>query len=331
MTDELQASAPMGGSELILANLRRAFPDIFPVFEDPTQDKVQVILSRPQQVELAADKPKVLWLQDLAQDPASACLRDATYRSQFNRIVCVSQWQAQQYNAVLQIPFGELTVVKNAVPRLTPDWATKRNADDKLRFIYTSTPHRGLVLLAAAADALAKLRQDWQLDVYSSLNIYGWHEQDKQFAELYDQLRANPCVNYHGSQPNAVVRQAVLDAHVFVYPSIYMETSCMAIQEAMMAGCLALTTNLGALPETCAEWAWMFSVDENAEVIAQRTFDYMRQALEHYDDEFTQQTLRAQSVYFQKFWSFETRITQWKHLLESVIEQGAKREMVVFE
>lgn len=327
---EVKQGTPMGGSELILANLRRSFPEFFPVFEDPAQDAVQIILSRPQQVQLDSDKPKVLWLQDLPQDPASSALGEATYRSQFNKIVCVSHWQAQQYNAVLRIPFSELTIIKNAVPRLTPTFP-KRAADQPLRFIYTSTPHRGLALLAPAADALAKLRQDWELHVYSSLNIYGWHEQDKQFEPVYDALRANPCVVYHGSQPNEVVRQAVLDAHVFVYPSIYMETSCMAVQEAMMAGCLAITTNLGALPETCAEWAWMFPVDESFEVVAQRTFDNMKHALDHYDDEFTQQTLQNQSIYYQKFWSFETRLPYWQQLLTEVTTQGAKKEMLVFD
>jgi UDP-glucose:(glucosyl)LPS alpha-1,2-glucosyltransferase len=131
--------------------------------------------------------------------------------------------------------------------------------------------------------------------------------------------------------PNAVVRAALLDAHVFVYPSIYMETSCMAIQEAMMAGCLAITSNLGALPETCAEWAWMFSVDENFEVMAQRTYDNMQHALDHYHDDFTQQTLQNQSVYFQKFWSFETRLPHWQHLLDDVLVAGPKQEMLVFD
>jgi UDP-glucose:(glucosyl)LPS alpha-1,2-glucosyltransferase len=288
-------SAPMGGSEIILANLRRALPKYFPVFDDPSQDLIQVIVSRPQQVELAKNKPKLLWLQDLPSDPNSHCLADPSYRSLFNRIVCVSQWQAQQYNAILRIPYGELTVIKNAVPRLTPQFP---KPSDKIRFIYTSTPHRGLALLAPAAEALAKVRTDWELHVYSSLNIYGWHDQDKQFEPLYTTLRDNPCVTYHGSVPNAVVRAALLDAHVFVYPSIYMETSCMAIQEAMMAGCLAITSNLGALPETCAEWAWMFSVDD---------------------------------LYFQNFWSFEGRLPMWEQTFEAMLTEGAKEEMLVIE
>jgi UDP-glucose:(glucosyl)LPS alpha-1,2-glucosyltransferase len=311
-----------GGTELILANLKQAFPDL--------TDKVQIICSRPQQAVMDMTKPRILWLQDLPQDPASQCLRDPSYRSQFNKLIFVSHWQQQQYNMALGIPFHDGVVIKNAVPRLTPTFPKPRH-DDKLRFIYTSTPHRGLAIVAAAADALQKERQDWELHVWSSLKTYGWDEQDKQFEPLYAALRKNPCVTYHGSGTNAEVRQACLDAHIFVYPSIYAETSCMSIQEAMMAGCLAITTNFGALPETCAEWAWMFPIDEQAEVICQRTHLTMRAALDSYDDPNTQNILRAQSDYFQKFWAFEARHAIWKGLLEQVIAEGPKREMLSIE
>src|SRR5690606_20347588 len=241
---------PLGGTELIYNNLCRALPEL--------TKQVQIILSRPEQYALE-DKPRILWLQDLPEDPASAPLRDKSYRTRFNRIVFVSFWQQQQYQRVLGIPFHEGIVIKNAVPLMQPNWDEKkrccerdhdydgkcdRHQKPKLRFIYTSTPHRGLAVLAAAAEKLAEERQDWELHVYSSLKIYGWHDADQQFQPLYDKLKQNPCVVYHGTQPNATVRRALQNAHVFVYPSIYPETSCMAIQEAMMAGCLTITTSL---------------------------------------------------------------------------------------
>lgn len=317
----------MGGTELILANLKKALPDL--------TDQVQIIMSRPESVKLE-DKPRVLWLQDLPQDPASAKLQDKVYRTNFNRIVFASYWQQQQYNIFLGIPYGEGVVIKNGVPTMAPK--LPKVAGDgpgglrtKLKFLYTSTPHRGLNVLCAAAEALAKERQDWELHVYSSLNIYGWHEQDKQMQPLYDRLKDNPCVVYHGSQPNDVVRQACLDSHVFVYPSIYQETSCMAIQEAMMAGCLAITSSLGALIETCGEWAWMLPFSEDPVRLANYTLDAMRRALDSYDTELVQNVLRLQSHYFQSFYSFEGRLPRWKQLLETVIQEGVPQARFVIE
>jgi len=322
MSEVTPNSAPMGGTELILANLKAALPEL--------TEQVQIICSRPEQYTLDPDKPKVLWLQDLPQDPASQVLRDEGYRKQFNRIVFVSHWQQQMYNLFLGIPYSHGTVIKNAVPQFAAQFP-KPKPDGKLQFIYTSTPHRGLAVLAAAADKLAKERQDWELHVYSSFNIYGWHEHDKQFQPLYEALQKNPCVVYHGSKPNAEVREALKQAHVFAYPSIYAETSCMAAQEAMMAGCLAITSNFGALPETCAEWAWYIQYTEDPSMMAMQTHQQMNRALKLYDNKYVQDILQVQADYYTQFWSFESRIPVWKAMLEQCVIEGPTVEMFVIE
>ena len=306
----------LGGTELILANLKKALPEL--------TAQVQIIMSRPEQHELE-NKPRILWLQDLPVDQASAVLRDKSYRAKFNRIVFCSNWQQQQYAMYLKIPYSEGVVIKNGVPRLEPTFPKPR-AHGKLRFLYTSTPHRGLAILAAAAQRLAQERQDWELHVYSSLQIYGWHEADEKFKPLYDGLRANPCVVYHGTQPNDVVRQACLDAHVFVYPSIYQETSCMAIQEAMMAGCLAITTNLGALIETCGEFPWMLPYTEQPEHLAANTYAAMKNVFQAYDHPRMAMLLQMQTAYFQTYYDFATRVPRWEQLLKQVIAEGPPRE-----
>src|SRR5690606_36783286 len=117
-----------------------------------------------------------------------------------NRLVFVSHWQGEQYHIFSGVPYSEGVVIRNDIP----DYALvlpKPKDDGKVRFIYTPTPHRGLNILAAAAQELAQRRQDWHLDVYSSLKIYGRDEQDAQFEPIYDHLRANPCVTYHDSRP----------------------------------------------------------------------------------------------------------------------------------
>lgn len=305
----------LGGTELMIARVRAAFPEL--------TEQVQLVGSRPRDSQLDPTRPKLVWLQDLIDDPSLSILKDATHRSQYNAIVCVSAWQQDQF-ARAGIPYADTTVIKNAIEPLVPIWPKPVN-DGKLKLIYHSTPHRGLAVLSAAAAELAKVRQDWHLDVYSSTKIYGWPDaQDAQFEPLYDQLRSNPCVTYHGTQDQATVRQAVLNAHIWVYPSIYPETSCLCAIEALMAGCLGITTAFGALPETCAEWAWFVPYTDHLPTLAGTTQQAMSHALDHYRDDGIQKLLRMQSVYYQTFWTFEQRLSQWRSVLERCVKEGPK-------
>jgi hypothetical protein len=78
-------------------------------------------------------------------------------------------------------------------------------------------------------------RTDVELDVYSSAKIYGDHFvkiTQGRFDELFERTRTTPGVTFHEYQPNEVVRSALQRAHIFAYPSIFEETSCLAAIEA---------------------------------------------------------------------------------------------------
>lgn len=85
-----------------------------------------------------------------------------------------------------------------------------------------------------------------------------------------------------------------------------------------MAGCLGITSSLGGLPETCGAWPWMFGFDESPEVMYLHTLQHMRRALTDYRLPETQAHLVAQSEYFQRFWSFESRVPEWDALLTRI-------------
>lgn len=227
-----------GGTELMA---RRMVRDI-----DPNLLKgVQIIHSRVR--ELEPDMKRILVCHDLANDPEVAKLADPTYRENFDKIVFVSHWQQHTYNMVLGVPFAESEVIPNAIELPTKIEPYKKG--HPIRLIYHTTPHRGLELLVPAFQELRRYF-DVELDVFSSFKAYGWELRDEQYRKLLDKLDNMDGVFNHGFQKNDDIRRCLAKSHVFGYPSIWTETSCLALIEAMCFGLFAVHSNLGALPET---------------------------------------------------------------------------------
>lgn len=257
-----------GGTELIA---RRMIDFIDPKY----LQGYQIIHSRVR--ELEPNLKKILVCHDLANDPEVAKLTDPEYRRQFEKIVFVSNWQQHTYNMVLGVPFSESLVIPNTIKPLND----KSSSEGPIKLIYHTTPHRGLSLLASAFNHLVEYF-DIELDVYSSFKAYGWEERDQQYEKLFEFLDNHPKIRNHGFQSNEVVRQALEESHIFAYPNIWPETSCLALIEAISAGNICLHSNLGALPETSygLSETYMYSenVNEHVNVFTQRLAELLELA-----------------------------------------------------
>lgn len=212
--------------------------------ESSLLSEVAIHFSRPQ--ELYSDVPNILYCHDLADDPAIQALKH-TWQS-YDKIVFVSYWQRDQFITKFDIPYSKCVVIHNAIEtRIT---SQIQKSDDEIRFIYHTTPHRGLLLAYLVFDALSQKYDNIHLDVFSSFGVYGWHQRDAAYQELFDKIKAHKNMTYHGAVSNDKVLEYLKKAHVFLYPSVWKETSCIALIEAMNSGCLAIYPSYGALPET---------------------------------------------------------------------------------
>lgn len=208
------------------------------------------------------NKPSVYWCHDLADDPETNHLANGGWQK-FDLIVFVSNWQYQQYQEKYKLDGTNCIVIPNAVEpsKYSPDYKWKfnlQNIAEPIKIIYHTTPHRGLELLVPAFKDLWEA--EWQhlknpvtLEVYSSFSIYGWPERDAPYEKVIQECKDHPAINYHGSVSHDEVQQALAKAHIFAYPSIWKETSCLALIEAMQAECICIHPNLGALIETSGD------------------------------------------------------------------------------
>lgn len=289
--------------------------------EVPLLQEFQIVCSRVR--ELEEDKIRIFWAHDLAGDPESAFLKDPKNHDCFHLYVFVSNWQAQQYMDRYDLPWSKAAVIPNAIEPF--EHLEKTSIEGPARIVYSTTPHRGLDIAAIAIDALSQ-KYDLVFDVYSSFEAYGWKERDKEYQQLFDVIAEHPNMNYHGFRPNDEVRETLKQAHCWVLPSTWRETSCISLIEAMSANCVCVHPNYGALFETAGAYTGMYAYTENKNQHAARVAETLEQwVFKSYDKSHQLRQLAKLTADYQHSW--KTVEASWTYVLEGLLENVSDRTL----
>lgn len=302
-----------GGTELMTERLLNMLT------EEHKRD-FQFIISRLRHP-LDETKKRVLILHDLPNDSESNIIA-RHYHERFHKIVFVSHWQQQAFINHYRLPWSKTAVLKNAIePIDISDSPFELRSGDSgvCRIIYHTTPHRGLKLLVPVVDELSKT-YNVHLDVYSSFGVYGWGDRDEHFKDLFDYISNHEHMTYHGAVPNDEVREALKKSHIFAYPSIWPETSCISLMEAMSAGCVCIHPDFAALPETAAnltvQYTWQEDEEKHRDMLYRTLASVIRTM--HDGNKSLAGMLHYQKSYADLFYSLEYRKTEWNSFLSSI-------------
>jgi glycosyltransferase involved in cell wall biosynthesis len=305
-----------GGTELQLNLLRNSLsPELL--------DNFQIIPTRLNE-ELNNDKIRIAWIHDLEGDPSLDYLKNEGWRK-FHLLIFVSDNQMQNFIQFYNIPWSRCLVIKNAInPLMRGDFEDL----NILKLIYTPTPHRGLNILIPVFVELLKEFPNMVLDVFSSFKLYGWENRDEPYKQLFKFCEDHPSINYHGAQPQEIVRYAISNSHIFAYPSTWKETSCRCLMEAMSAGLVCVHSNLGALPETAANWTYMYQFQEDLNSHAMIFMNTLRIAIKNLinDKENTISRLKNQSLYVDQVYNWDYRKVQLENLLTQMLNLSREFE-----
>lgn len=307
------ASKAMGGTELIT---QRIYDGKVP---RELLEQFQIIPTRVR--ELNKDKYRILHVHDLAEDPEIQHLANEGWRK-FHKIVFVSNWQAQRVIERFNIPWSKTVVMTNAIEPLE---RIDSASNDKIEIVYHTTPHRGLNILLPVFDHLCKTYDNLHLNLFSSFKLYGWEDRDKEFETSFKFADEHPKITNWGTQPQEKLRNILSHCHIFAYPSIWPETSCLCLMEAMSAGLLCVHSNFGALPETAANWTTMYGYHEDLNEHAKIFYSILDQMIPILLNENTQMRLKAQKTYVDAFYNWNVRARQWEALLRSILETNEAR------
>lgn len=241
----------------------------------------------------------ILWTQHAANQPVMRLrLADPVYCDAWDGIVCVSAWQRDDVIERFGIAPDRVTILRNAIaPSFENLFASHGELvaakdSDTLRLAYTSTPYRGLKLLPDIFRQYRAMNPDAVLEVYSSMAVYmedGKADREK-FGAIYDTVTANEGAELVGSLSQPELAQQLRGAHILAYPNAFPETSCISVMEALAAGMRVVTSDLGALPETCEGFARLVPIDieiddENASIAVRNGATY--------SEAFTHELMRA--------------------------------------
>jgi len=298
-----------GGTEMVARKiLERIDPSLL--------GKFNIIHSRVRDEYLSKDKKNILVLHDTWDDPEVQHMKDPKSRARFAKFVFVSNYSQNMYNMGLGVPYQEGMVIQNAIDPI--DVKNEDKDSEQIRIIYHTTPHRGLELLVPVMERLSEIHDNIHLDVFSSFKIYGWEQRDQPYKDLFKRIEDHPQMTYHGFQPNNVVRDALKKAHIYAYPSIWPETSCISVIEAMSAKCHVVCPNLAALPETCANFAFMYGFEEDYNKHAGTFANVLNIVIHEAKTEAMKNKLEFQKAYFDNYYNWDLRTAQWNHFLASL-------------
>ena len=297
-----------GGSENQFRLLLKNLPD--ESFKD-----INLILNSANSDLIEKNKINILWVHHFVNQKEIQNLASKDFVNKLDWIVYNSNWNFEKHVYQFKVPESKCVVIKNAIEKIESHEKPK----DKINLIYHTTPWRGLVHLIKIFKNL-KLK-NVELNVCSSTLIYGKKFSSgigNTYENLYEDCKNTKNVNYMGFLNNEKIIELLKKIHIFSHPSIWPETSCVAAIESMAAGCEVVTTNLGALYETCAPFGTFVGFDRNFENLEKRFSKTLVNSIENYWTEENQNKLKLQRETINKTYSWEQRSKEWKEFFKDI-------------
>jgi len=282
---------------------------------DESFKNINLILNNANHDLIEKDKINVLWMHHFIDQKEAQNLGSKDFVDKLDWIVFNSNWNFEKHIDYFKIPKDKTIVIKNAIEKIN----FEKKPKDKISLIYHTTPWRGLTLLLKVFKNL-KL-ENVELNVCSSTIIYGKKFDKilgKKYEDIFNECKNTKNINYFGFLENKKIIELLKKVHIFSHPSIWPETSCISAIESMAAGCEIVTTNLGALYETCSPFGTFVSFDRNINNLEKKYSAVLAHSIKNYWSEENQKKLKLQYECINTTYSWDRRSIEWKKFFDEV-------------
>lgn len=196
-------------------------------------------------------KINLLWLHDLAMKD-----QEAAFMSQMvnvDGVLTVSQYHKEQILTQWGMSPEIIFPITNGIDLDAFLERSTVNATGEVHLLYTSRPERGLENLVRKNGILDIIKDKDPNNTYTLHTAFydnvAPHMQD--YYQYLEGLCSGRGVLHHGALSKSDLYKLMSECHMMVYPTEFLEVSCITAMECMGAGLPFVSSACGALPETC--------------------------------------------------------------------------------
>ncbi|MCB0354636.1 MAG: glycosyltransferase family 4 protein [Bdellovibrionales bacterium] len=315
----LAAALKQLGHEVVVytseRNPRESSPTYLPIPEAQKMRPTDVFICIREWIPLAVRIPcklRLYWTGDAADQVHSFGVGDKRVQNLFSRLLTVSDWQTDTLCAASGLDRAKCFTLRNGVHL---PLFTSHQKRDPFRLMYSSTPFRGLALLKHIFPRIRAQVPEATLHVFSGFEVYNGKapyapDLQEQFQKEFDTLKSIAGVVCHGNVRQDLLAQEFQKSTVLAYPSSFAETSCITALEAIAAGCIPVTSKLGALPETLGDCGIIVEGDLSSTEFIER---YAAEVVELLQNSARQEEIRTRC-------NARRNTLGWDHIAERLVD-----------
>lgn len=226
-----------GGTEYMVKTFKK---EILPNLVNITNYNCIVIpgLVIPLTKYLDNEKDFVVWLHNTPKqfnNDVIVFLTNKVFLEKLKYIIVPSNAAKEKVIEEINIPSEKIYVISNAISPAKINVDKFENTSSPV-IVNTSSFDRGTPILL---DSITGIDKNFRVELYNDF-----------YPDLLENCpEIDSRVVCYGKTPKKTVLEAISNSHIFAYPSIYYETFCLSLAEAMSAGNLPIYPDYGALKE----------------------------------------------------------------------------------
>ena len=189
------------------------------------------------------EKEIILWIHNTPEQfhpEVSKFFYNKNFLNKIKFVIVVSEFAKNNFISSTGIDPSKVIVIYNAIDPIENNINRFKNVKT-VEIVHSCAQERGALVLISS---LKYCKEDFKLNIYNKLNP------DTQFLDnKFEKLSKDKRLYFYGQTSKKVLLKNLSLSHMFVYPSIFEETFCLAQVEALSANCLTIYNDLGSLKE----------------------------------------------------------------------------------